>query len=372
MQTWHIITGEYPSGGVGEHTRRVAAALARAGDEVHVWAPRPVAGFPKDSGVLVHGLPGRFGPRALLVLDRAIAAASKSQILVQYVPHAFGFKAMNLPFCCWLFARRRHKIFVMFHEVACGTASPAFRHNVLEAVTKLMAAIASRAASRIFVSTTSWERMFAPAENRRLPIEALPVPSTVEVVNDREGIRKIRARYGPAECFLVGHFSAYPQNVQPYLMATIPALLADKRIGVMLIGRGSSEFQQRLASQCDGMMSRLHATGEIESYDVSLHLSACDLMIQPYPDGITTRRSSAMAAIAHRLPVVTTNGELTEPVWAENVAVSLVSANDTESFVSTASRLLDDVDERKRLSAAAAKLYYDRFDVPHTVNTLRR
>jgi hypothetical protein len=25
---------------------------------------------------------------------------------------------MNLPFCCWLLARRRRKIFVMFHEVA--------------------------------------------------------------------------------------------------------------------------------------------------------------------------------------------------------------------------------------------------------------
>jgi hypothetical protein len=26
------------------------------------------------------------------------------RLLVQYVPHAFGFKAMNLPFCLWLYA----------------------------------------------------------------------------------------------------------------------------------------------------------------------------------------------------------------------------------------------------------------------------
>jgi hypothetical protein len=31
------------------------------------------------------------------------------------------------------------------------------------------------------------------------------------------------------------------------------------------------------------------ATGKLGCYDLSLHLSACDLMIQPYPDGITTR-----------------------------------------------------------------------------------
>ena len=40
--------------------------------------------------------------------------------------------------------------------------------------------------------------------------------------------------------------------------------------------------------------------------EVSVHLSACDLMIQPYPDGISARRTSAMAALAHERPVVTT------------------------------------------------------------------
>jgi hypothetical protein len=89
-----------------------------------------------------------------------------------------------------------------------------------------------------------------------LPIEALPVLSNVEVVKDTQAIRAIRSKYAPSDGFLVGHFSAHPRNVQPYLAATIPALLADKRVHVMLIGRGSSDF--RLAAQCNDVVSRLH------------------------------------------------------------------------------------------------------------------
>ena len=83
-------------------------------------------------------------------LIHGISAAQDSVHPVEYVPHAFGFKAMNLPFCCWLWARRRHKIFVMFHEVAFGSASLALEYNVLALITKLMATLVARAASRIF------------------------------------------------------------------------------------------------------------------------------------------------------------------------------------------------------------------------------
>jgi glycosyltransferase involved in cell wall biosynthesis len=372
MHTWQIITGEYPAGGVGDYTRRVASALAHSGDEVHVWTPNSADGVPKDSGVLVHNMPGHFGLRSLLILDEAISAAPDSHILVQYVPHAFGLKGMNLPFCCWLLARRRRKIFVMFHEVAFVRALPAFRHNVLEEMTKLMATLLTRAASRIFVSTASWERMLQPMLRRALPIEALPVPSNVDVVNDAEAIRAIRAKYAPAGAFLVGHFSAYSRNIQPYLMPTIPALLADKRVSVILIGRESTNFREALDLHCGPGEQRLRATGELGCNDLSLHLSACDLMIQPYPDGITTRRTSTMAAIAHRRPVVTTQGDLTEPIWSDSAAVSLVPVIDVNKLGPTASRLLDDPDERLRLSVAAAKLYRDRFDIRHTVNALRR
>ncbi len=114
-----MITGEYPpqAGGVSDYSRVVARGLAAAGDTVHVYAPEfPENDSPED-GITIRRLPGHFGPRALAQLSRVPGRRPGDRILVQYVPHAFGFKAINLPFCLWLFVhcRKFGGATVMFH-----------------------------------------------------------------------------------------------------------------------------------------------------------------------------------------------------------------------------------------------------------------
>jgi hypothetical protein len=117
---WHIVTGEYPPecGGVGDYTRLVARSLAAAGDAVTVWAPWTTLQPPADAGVTVRVLPDRYGLRSLAALSSELEAATSPRILVQYVPHAFGWKGGNLPFCFWLWLQRARRPWVMFHEVA--------------------------------------------------------------------------------------------------------------------------------------------------------------------------------------------------------------------------------------------------------------
>src|SRR5712692_5144834 len=104
---WVLLTGEYPpqSGGVSDYTRLVARGLADAGDEVHVWAPMPAGTQPPgvEPGVAVHRLAGAFGHRDLDRLGRFLVRLKSScRLLVQYVPHAFGWHGVNVPFCLWL------------------------------------------------------------------------------------------------------------------------------------------------------------------------------------------------------------------------------------------------------------------------------
>src|SRR5580704_7377705 len=284
MYKWHIITGEYPPqpGGVSDYTRVIARGLAKAGDEVDVWTSEYEAPPCQDFGVQVHQLPGRFGPRALAILDRATAGANGHRILVQYVPHAFGFKAMNLTFCCWLYARRRRFVTVMFHEVAFsrGTAQP-IRHSLLGEITSLMAMLAARSAGRIFVACASWERMLRPMLPAGRSITILPVPSNVQLVNDVEAVKLIRSRYVSEGGFLVGHFGAYGADIYEYLGALLPELLHDHRVHVVLLGRGGARVCEPLVRQCSAFTDRIHTTGELDTRQLSLHLSACDLMLQP-------------------------------------------------------------------------------------------
>jgi glycosyltransferase involved in cell wall biosynthesis len=94
-------------------------------------------------------------------------------------------------------------------------------------------------------------------------------------------------------------------------------------------------------------------------------------MIQPYPDGITTRRTSAMAALSHGRPVVTNQGVLTEPIWSSSSAVAIVPEHDLRAFAESVSGLLNNNLERAQLGLKAKELYLECFDLSRTIGEMR-
>ena len=135
---WHIITGEYPPqlGGVSDYTFQVSQEMAKSGDKVHVWSPATHLECVQPDAAEVHALPKGFGRRWLKELDwRLRSYAAPRNILIQYVPHMYGWKSMNLAFCWWIFRQRKHNVCVMFHEVAFPFRSgQPLRHHLLAMV----------------------------------------------------------------------------------------------------------------------------------------------------------------------------------------------------------------------------------------------
>ena len=156
-----------------------------------------------------------------------------------------------------------------------------------------------------------------------------------------------------------------------YLETALPELLRDARRQCDSAGSGSGPFREGLIRRYPQIGNRLHAADGLANEEVSVHLSACDLMIQPYPDGISTRRTSAMAALSHEKPVVTTSGRLTEPLWSGSGAVAAVPADDPSALAPLAAHLLEDPSERQLLARAGLQLYQERFDLRHTIKALR-
>jgi glycosyltransferase involved in cell wall biosynthesis len=372
---WHLITGEYPPdiGGVGDYTRQVGEALSRCNDEVHVWTPRNSTSSDDAGPVRVHRLPDNFGPRSILAMDRGIDRTSHSNVLVQYVPHAFGWKAMNVPLCVWLGSRYRGRLGVVFHEVAFPmTRDQSMRHNFLGLVTRAMAAILARSAQRIFVTIPAWEPMLRSISRTRQTIQWLPNFSTIPVVEDEAGANAIRRRVAVAGGKLVGHFGAYGPVYDDGTTALIAAALErDADLSVLLIGKRGIEFRDRMIGRRPSFANRIVATGVLPPAEVSRSIAACDLMLQYYPDGVSTRQTSCMVPLQHGRPIVTTSGQLTEPLWEESRAVALAPANDIPSVAGLVHRLIGDGNERQRLGTAARELYDRRFDIRHTVAALR-
>jgi hypothetical protein len=283
---------------------------------------------------------------------------------------------MNLGFCLWLrerASRYRDHVEIMVHEPHLAFGEGSWKQDGAAAVHRVMTAVLLSAARRVWVSTPAWERCWRPyAFRRRVPFAWLPVPSNIPVVEDAAGARMIRARYAPDGSLLVGHFGTGGRLVATPLVRTLRELLG-RHAGarVLLIGRGIEPVCEELIRGRPDLAGRAHATGALEAADVSRHLSACDLMIQPYPEGVSSRRGSVMAGLAHGLPIVTTAGRLTEYCWVESGAVALAPNGRATALVDIAQRLLSDAAERARLAAAAKALYADRFDERHTIAALR-
>jgi hypothetical protein len=374
---WHMITGEYPpqAGGVSDYSRVVACGLAAAGDTVSVYAPESAESDPHDNGVTIHRLTGGFGPRGLAELSRMLRSSRGERLLVQYVPHAFGLKAMNLPFCLWLYAHARKNggAAVMFHEVNLGVLpGDPLRYRVLDAVTRVMARLVARSATQIFVATPGWELQLRRYIAQSRLIAWMPVPSTIAVIDDGERLAAARRRLGSTEGCVIGHFGTYPPAVAALLRAIIPSVLAiDSSATVLLIGANGKALRDVLVSDDPSLAGRIRATGVLPADELSLAISSCDLMMQPYADGVSSRRTTIMAALAHARAVVTSRGLFTESLWEQSGAVALVEVGDTGAFASAVAELSQDPSARRRYASAARVLYVDRFDSIHTIEALR-
>jgi FkbM family methyltransferase len=371
---WHLITGEYPPqrGGVSDYTRLMAQGLAAAGDAVHVWAPFCESPMPAERGIVVHRLPDHFGLRGLTALDAGLRRFP-GRLLVQYVPHAFGWKAMNVAFCLWLCARRHVPIWIMFHEVAFPVhRGQPWRRNFLGRVNRWMAARLLRSAERVFISIPAWGPLLRSLGAPGVPTEWLPVPSNLASRPQPEAVAQLRQQWGKHSTQILGTFGTYSPGVTDLLAPVLRTLLSAEtgRIAVLL-GRGGEAFALSLEDQHPFLRGRLIAPGDLPEGELVNYLAACDLLIQPYPDGVSSRRTSVMAGLALGIPVVTTDGFLTEPLWRETGAVALAPAGSPSDLVDIVETLLASSVERALLAEQGQVCYDRNFAVEGLIRRLR-
>ncbi len=369
---WHLITPEYPpeTGGVAGYAAVVAHALADAGHCVHV-STRGEAGTHADGPVTVHRVGASFGRAGRRELAASLARSPRPRrLFVQYTPHGYGLKAMNWPFACWL---RRHSaasgdaVDLLFHEVAYPWVRSPLRHNLVALVNRLMARTLLPAATRVFATVPAWEPLLrACGLPATTPVRVLPVPSTIPHVADVVGVASLRQALsagGP----VVGHFGTYGEGVGRLLGPAAAALCrALPSLRVVLIGRGNAAWRARVAGRNPEVAAQLVAADATTPDAISVALQACDLLVQPYPDGVSGRRTSVMAGLASGVAVVTNLGESTEPAWATS---GLAVARDA-ALVTTALDLLADPARRAALAAAGRRYYDAHFAVAHTVRAL--
>jgi glycosyltransferase involved in cell wall biosynthesis len=375
----HIITGEYPPipGGVGGYTHQLAHALVEEGEIVHVWTGGSAAGSdaPSDEdGVFVHRTAGRFRPADLRQLQRQMDAIPGPQrVLVQWTPHSYGMRGLNFAFPLWLWMRASTmRVELMVHEAFVAFGEGNWKRDAAAGLQRFMAAALLQAAGKVWITIPKWEERLRPwAFGKNIPFEWLPVPSNIPSTANVSAIVNLRRQFTHFRHPLIGHFGSFRQDVESLVT---PAILEmESSQGVFLfVGRGSDEARRAFITLYPEWFDRIFSTGEIGPEAIAAHLSACDVLLQPYPDGISTRRGSAMAALSLGVPIVTNLGPLSEPFWTSSGAIAKAQDSSAAHLAAATLELIDEQPRRIQLSAQGRELYQERFHVRHTVSALLR
>lgn len=363
----HIITCEFPpqTGGVSDFCREIAAGLASRGTDVHVWSPAPAGPSP---AITVHALAAGYSAGGLRALSKALdAQPAPRRLFVQWVPHGYGYKSLNLPFCLWVWnrSRRGDDVQLMVHEPFLPFALTRFRQSAGAVAHRLMLMVLLRAAGRVFVSTPSFVPRIRPFGPSGMSCTWLPIPSPVPGRVDAALVPERREGLAGAAP-VVGYFGTSSPLVAEVLAAVLRGVV-ERRPGVklLLVGRGTDALAAALGRYAE-TVAAVVAHGERPAAEVAALLRCCDVFVQPYPDGVTARRTTLMALLDHGCAVVASASDQTEPWW--DGALELTPVGDVRRMVDAAVALLDSPERRARLSAAARRMYAERFAVDRALD----
>jgi glycosyltransferase involved in cell wall biosynthesis len=327
---------------------------------------------PTDAGIVVHPVAGTWSRSDLARVDASLDEQPEPRcLLVQWVPHAFGHRSLNVRFCAWVRSRARRKgdrVDVVVHEAFHAFGEGSWRQDVAAAVHRVMVTLLLQRATKAWVTIPAWADRLR-RYGRSVSFCWLPVPSNIPVSADPAAVHALRAGF-PEGTRIVGHFSTYNTDTRRDLDVILPAILTDASLAVLLIGRGSERFLAEFVGRHAALAPRVRATGSVDVLALSHALQASDVLAQPYIDGASTRRTTLMAALEHGAPTVTNLGRLSDPTWSESSAVVAVPAGDRGAFVSAVIGLSHDAARRAALSASGRALYAQRFAVSRAIDSL--
>lgn len=224
----------------------------------------------------------------------------------------------------------------------------------------------TRISHHVFTSTEANCRVIRSLVSRSEPIH-LPIGSTIPVADvDRAEMRESLG-IGPSEFVVATLGGRHPSRALRHISAALSLLDSNGHNCVFLNLGNNPPF----VPVPPGV--RVVQPGALPDRIVSEYLSAADLYLGAFTDGVSTRRTSAAAALAHGLPLLGTEGASTDNLYREHPdALILVPVQDVEMFAATAVRLADDDSRRRALGKMAHEFYLAVLDWPVTARRFMR
>jgi glycosyltransferase involved in cell wall biosynthesis len=275
-------------------------------------------------------------------------------VVLQYNPFMFGRWGFA-PWLPWsllqLKRSRQTRIGLMVHEPYVPMSK--WQWVLMGAWQRMQLDAVRLSATVVFASIEAWATLLSMRWQPHQVVH-LPVGSNLP---DRRGARRHmrqRLQVRDDDVVLASLSTGTAGRLPDYIVHAANAL-ADEVGGVVILhlGAGAVPFRGMAGSV------RVYQPGRQPRRSLASLLSAGDVFLAPFIDGVSTRRSSVMAALQHGVPVVGTSGPLTDSVLRRATeALRLVPVDRPDLFteaVLSSVRLPTET----RCQARAARTLYD-------------
>jgi glycosyltransferase involved in cell wall biosynthesis len=347
------------------HHILLAAVKTQEMDGIHDFTQHLAEGLRQHEGVRADVINPKL--TSLQALCELVESENQvvSTLMLQYNPFSFGRWGFApwLPVKLWRLKRSAPGLTValMVHETYLPITD--WRSAVMGVWQRLQFWAVALLADVIFTSIGAWrERLDAQSASR--PVHHLPVGSNLPDM--RASRVETRRALGAQEDTLVlaAFGTGNPVRLMDYVVAATEELGASRGHTMLLnLGAGTPEIT------VSG--TKVLTTGPMSDADVARHLAAADIFLSPFIDGVSTRRTTVMAALQHEVPIIGTDGPLTDTVMREAPdAMRLTPVGDRAAFARAARELAGDSHDLRVRGRAAKTLYDQEFSWPATSKRL--
>ncbi len=354
-----MVSPNYPPNtiacGVGDFTRELSREIVKLGNEIVVIASDQYIAERRsvEEGIRVVPFGNHWNLLTLLKLFRFCMAEKFDCINLQYSSPLYGFSfKLFFPLL-----RLLSPVIISFHSLFGGPVYNKWIAGILiffsskqistnEEVDHLLTKVP-------LLSKANWVSI--PIGSNINRIKVTPEEAREKVV-EKMGFKK--------DDLVLTHFGLYyPGKGVETMMEALGNLKREfSDFHLLMLGAvrpGQKDYYQSLVSLAEGyeLGSFITWVGYQPEEDVSLFLSATDIYLVPYDQGVSSRRGSLMAGLSHALPIISTLPSIPFKYFKNNENLLLVPPRASSELQKAILDLMRNSEKRESLRSGAELLY---------------
>jgi glycosyltransferase involved in cell wall biosynthesis len=383
-----VISGAYPPMRAGEssNAHHLCRHLADRKLDVQVLTSVGNTGA-NDPGVTVHPIMDNWSWLEAARLARFVERCSPDAVLLMYLDAMYNYHPM-MTFAATIAKRRLPRVpFVTRYESPLGGAGS--KAGVAARMGRKLVAMLLGGTDVAYSSGTllrDSDGVIVLCESHRMVLveewpgvreKAIVIPPSPNVLicpeADGAARSRGRARLGIGnEEFVIAFFGyVYPKKGIETLLEAFQILVRGGRNARLVFIGGtididaevSGRYWDRMQELCKdlGVADKTTWTGAFRSdgEEGSLFLRAADVCVLPLLGGVQLNNSSFSVMAAHGMPIITTRGPTTDPVFVDGENVRFCEPRNAAALADRIGALIDSEQARERLRSGISKLAHE-------------